>query len=159
MIVDAEVADVFAYGSKIEKRYGDSSARELMDHAQADFRSHYGHAANFVLHHSFGGFARSARIVVGVAEDRVVTKLARARLKTLDHLGEEWILDVRHDDAKRAACTRGQVARVNVREVSEALDRREYEGMRAAPYFSGLVQHVGDCGGGHARGFCDIANG
>src|ERR1700730_10729838 len=159
MIVDAEVADVFAYGSKIEKRYGDSSARELMDHAQADFRSHYGHAANFVLHHSFGGFACSARIVVGVAEDRVVTKLPRARLKTLDHFGEERILDVGHDDAKRAAFARSQMARVNVREISEALDRGEHKRMRARPHCAGLVQHVGDCGGRYARGFCDIANG
>ncbi len=95
-----------------------------------------------MLHHALRGFARSARIVIGVAENRVVAQRARARLEALDYFGEKRILDVGNDDAHRAALPRGQVARVHVGKVSEALDRREHQAVRAAAYFAGLVQDV-----------------
>src|SRR3984893_18711561 len=126
MIVDAQIAYVLAYGSEIEKCYGNFSPRQLMNQAQAYFGRHHGHAAHFVLHHPLGGFARSARIVVGVAENRVIPKFARARLETLDYLGEEWILNVGNNDAQGTALAGSQVPRVNVRKITKPLNRGEH---------------------------------
>src|SRR5258706_8208839 len=100
-----------------------------------------------MLHHSLSGFARSPRIVVGVAKNSVVAKLARTRLETLNHFGEEWILDVRNNDAQRAAFARSQVARVNVRKITKTLNRCQNQPVRTWSDFASFVQYVGDRGG------------
>src|SRR5258705_8832184 len=131
MVIDSQIAHVLAHGGKIEKRYRNSSARQFVNEAQADLRCHDGHAAHFVLHHAFGGFARSSRIVICVTQNRVVAKFSGTRLETLDYFGEKWILDVRNNDAHRTTFARGQVARVDVRKIAEAFNSGEYEGIRA----------------------------
>src|SRR6266478_3498286 len=96
MVIDSQIAHVLAHGGGIDIRYRNSSAREFVNEAQADLRCHDGDAAHFVLHHAFGGFACSSRVVICVAQNRVVAKLSGARLETLNHFGEKWILDVRN---------------------------------------------------------------
>src|SRR6266496_4339473 len=129
-----------------------------MNQTETDLRGHDGDAANFMFHHPLGGFSSSARIIVRVAEDDVVAELASSNLKTLDHLREKRSLDIRDDDAKRAAIVRRQMARMNVANVSQSPDCGQNQPASLASHFAGVVQNVGNsCG----RDLCclrDVAN-
>jgi len=77
----------------------------------------------------------------------ITIRAERAKRGAHDYFGEKRILDVGNDDAHRAALPRGQVARMHVGKISEPLDRREHQAVRAAGLLAGLVQNVGDRGG------------
>ena len=130
-----------------------------MNQPHADLRGHDGNAPDFVFHHSLRRQPGSARIIVGVAENGVITKLTGADFKTLDHLREEGVFDVGNDDAKSATVPRSQMAGMNVGNVSQALDGRKNKAARAASHLSSLVQDVGNSGGGDPCGLRDITNG
>ena len=158
-IIDAKFADVAARGSQVQKRDRDLAAGEFLDQARADFRRHDGDAADVVLHHALGGFLCAARLVVGVAQDRVVAELARARLEPFDDFGKKWIVDVGNDNPERLAVARREMARMRVGKIAEFFDRGEDHVMRVAAHFTGLVEDIGDSRGGYAGGLGDIANG
>ena len=158
-IVDAKFADVAARRRQVQKSDRDAAAREFLDQAQADFGRHDGDAADVVFHHALGGFLRAARLVVGVAEDRVVAELARARLETFDDFGEKWIDDVGNDNPEGLAVARGEMTRMRVGKIAEFFDCGEDHVMRVAAHFTGLVEDIGDSRGGNAGGLGDIANG
>src|SRR5271156_5171567 len=115
-IIDPQFADVPASWSEVQKGYRNPSPRKLVNQPQTDLGRHNGHAANVVLHHSLGGFLRPSRIVVRIAENRVVAQLTGSRLKSLDHLRKERVHDVGHDDAQCTAVARSQMACVRVGE-------------------------------------------
>src|ERR1700722_2755036 len=158
-IIDAEFADVTPRGGKVQKCDRDASAREFLYEASTYFRGHDGAAAHIVFHHALGSLLRAPRIVVGIAQDRVVSQLARARLEPFDHFREKRIDDVRNDNPQRPAIPRRQMARVGVGKIAKFFDRRENDVMRMAADFSRLIQHVGNSRGGYAGGLGDIANG
>ncbi|OLB26710.1 MAG: hypothetical protein AUH13_26345 [Acidobacteria bacterium 13_2_20CM_58_27] len=70
-----------------------------------------------MLHHSLGGLAGPVRTIVRIAENCVIPELAGADVETLNHFRKEGVFDVRHDDAERPTIARGEVARVNIREL------------------------------------------
>ena len=157
-IIDSQIAHVTAYWREVQESNGNSSAREFANQSQADLGGHHRNTADVVLHHSLGGFSCSARIIIRIAEDGVVAKLAGAHFETLDDFREEGILDVRHDDAERPAVARSQVSRMHVGKISETLDGREYQQVRAPAHLAGLVQDIGHSGSGDACSRRDIAN-
>src|SRR5438309_2785559 len=146
-VVDSQVAHVSADGRRIEKSDGNLPSCQFMNQPHADLRGHDGNALNFVFHHSLRRQPGSARIIVGVAEDGVITKLSGADFKTLDYFREERVLDVGNDDAESATVSRSQMARMNVGNVSQTLDGRENQAARAASHLSSLVQDIGNSGG------------
>src|SRR5579884_953105 len=118
-VIDSQIAHIWPGRRKIEKRNGDFSSRELVNQAQTDLRCHDCNAAYFVLHHSLGGAASATRIVVGIAQDGVVTELLRASFETLDYLGEEGIFNIRNDDSESAAVARCEMACVQIGNIPE----------------------------------------
>src|SRR5207302_11419839 len=158
-IIDSQVAHVSTNGSAVEESHRDPSARQLVDQAQTDFGGHHGHSPDVMLHHSLGGVPRAAGVIIGIAEDRVITKLASSHFKTLDDVGKERVFNIGDDDSKGAAVAGSKVARTNVWEVAEALHDREHQRVSAAAYLARLVQDIRDCGGGDARSLCYLSNG
>ena len=138
-VINSQIAHVSPNRREVEESYGNPSSGKFVNQSQADFGGHDGNAANVVLQHSLGGLSGSARVIVGVAENGVVTKLAGADFETLDHFREKRIFDVRYDDSQRPAVARGQVPCMNVREVPETLDRREHQQVFAPAHFARLV--------------------
>ena len=112
-----------------------------------------------MLHHSLGGVPRAAGVIIGIAEDRVITKLASTHFKTLDDVGKERVFNIGDDDSKGAAVAGSKVARMNVWEVAEALHGGEHQRVSAAAYLARLVQNIRDCGGRDARSLCYLSNG
>src|SRR5258707_14374331 len=84
-VVDSQVAHVSPDGRRIEKSYRNLPSRQFMNQPHADLRGHDGNAPDFVFHHSLRRQPRSARIIVGVAENGVITKLPGADFETLDY--------------------------------------------------------------------------
>src|SRR5215469_69953 len=158
-IIDSQTAHVSTNGSEVEESHRDPSARQFVDQAQTDFRGHHGHSADVMLHHSLGGFPRAAGIIIGIAEDRIITKLAGADFETLDDLGKERVFNIGDDDSKCAAVAGSKVARMNVWEVAEALHGGEHQRLSAPAYLARLVQNIRDGGGGDARSLCYVSNG
>ena len=158
-IIDSQVAHVSTNGSAVEESHRDPSARQLVDQAQTDFGGHHGHSPDVMLHHSLGGVPRAAGVIIGIAEDRVITKLASTHFKTLDDVGKERVFNIGDDDSKGAAVAGSKVARMNVWEVAEALHGGEHQRVSAAAYLARLVQNIRDCGGRDARSLCYLSNG
>ena len=158
-IIDAQIAHIRADRREVEEGYGYHSSGKFVEQAQADFRRHNGDAADFVFHHSRGGLARFARIVIRVAEDCVVAKLGGANLETLDHFREEGVLDIGDDDPERAALARSQAARMNIRNVSQPPNCRKDKAASLRTNFARLVQDVRNGGGRDIGRFRNIANG
>ncbi len=138
-VINFQVAHVSPNGREVEESHGDPSSGELVDQSQTDFGGHHRNTADIVLHHSLGGCAGSAGVIIGIAENGVITKLTGADFETLDHFREERIFDVGHDDSECAAVARSKVPGMNVREVSETLDGREHQQVRAPANFARLV--------------------
>ena len=138
-IVNSQVAHIAPNGREVEESHGNPSSGEFVDQSQSDFGGHHRNAADVVLHHSLGGLPRPPRIIVGIAQNGVITQLPGADFKTLDHFREERVFDVGHDDSKCATVARSKVPRMNVREVSETLDGREHQQVRAPANFARLV--------------------
>src|SRR5579872_552616 len=158
-IIDAKLADVAARGSQVQKRDCDLAASEFLDQARTDFRRHDGDAADVVLHHALGGFLCASRLVVGVAQDRVIAELAGARLESFDDFREKRIDDVGNDNPESLAIARGEMASVRVGEIAEFFDRGKNHVMRLAAHLTRLIEDIGDSRGGYAGGLGDIANG
>src|SRR3954464_5870429 len=119
-----------------------------MNQAQADLRGHDGNAADLVFHHAFSCFASSARVVVGIAQNGVVSQLSSSNFETLDDLREERVLNVGDNDSEGAPVVRSQMARMNVADISQLSDSREHKTPRLPAHLACLVQDIGDgCGG------------
>ena len=159
-VINPQVAHISAGRREIEKCDGDFSARQFMNQAQADFGGHDGHTASLVFHHSLGRPAGAPRIVIGVAENCVVTQLLSAQFKSLDDFGKERIFNIRDDDSQSAVTVaRGQVPRVGVGNIAEALHCGDDQSVSFAPNLPGFIQDIGDGGGRYPCGFRDITNG
>src|SRR5436305_14502473 len=84
---------------------------------EKNFGGQHSSATDVVLNHTLGGLAGPVRTIVRIAENCVIPELAGADVETLNHFRKEGVFDVRHDDAERPTIARGEVARVNIREL------------------------------------------
>ena len=157
-IIDSQIAHVTAYWREVQESNGNSSACEFVNQSQADLGGHHRNTADVVLHHSLGGLSSSAGVIIRVAENGVVTKLLGADFETLDHFRKERILNVRHNDSECAAVARSEVPRMHVGKISETLDGREYQQVRAPPYLARLVQDIGHGRSGYPCSLRHITN-
>ena len=157
-IIDFQITHVAADRREVEESDGNSSPGEFVDQLQADFGGHHGDTTDIVLHHSLRGFSSSAGIIIRVAENGVVTKLAGADFETLDHFRKERIFNVRHNDSECAVVARSEVPRMRVGKISETLDGREYQQVRVAPYLTRLVQDIGHGRSGYSCCLRDVTN-
>ena len=99
------------------------------------------------------------RIVVRVAQDYVVSLLARPPLESLNHLGEERILNIRNDHAQRTTACARQIARMKVGFIPEFSNRGHYHATGALAYPAGAIQHVRNRRSGNSGPFSDMADG
>src|SRR5437763_3970017 len=76
-IVNSQVAHIAPNGREVEESHGNPSSGEFVDQSQSDFGGHHRNAADVVLHHSLGGLPRPPRIIVGIAQNGVITQLDR----------------------------------------------------------------------------------
>src|SRR6266480_1705410 len=95
-------------------------------------------------------------VIIRVAENGVVTKLAGSDFETLDHFRKERIFNVGHNDSECAAVARSEVPRMHVGKISET--PREYQQVRAPPYLARLVQDIGLGRSGYSCSLRDITN-
>ena len=156
-VINSESADVSASRGEIKKSDGDSSVRQFIDQARANFGSHDGDTADTVRHHAAGSLLRAARIVVRVAEDGFVAELPGARQKTFNDLRKKRIFDVGDNYSQRARVARSEAASMYVGEITQAFYRGKNQALSPEADLASFIQNIGDRRGGYACSFCHIS--
>ena len=109
-------------------------------------------------HHSAGRLLGTARVIVRIAQDRVIAELPGPRKKAFDELREKWVLDVGNNDAKHARIARRQTTGMEIWQITKSSYRRKHQASRAPAHFSPLIQDVGHRSGGNSCCFRNISN-
>src|SRR5580658_636532 len=99
-VIHHDLADAIACNAYVEKHHGHIPVCKLIQQAFVHLGGHDGHALHFALQHAADAQRHTSGIVVRGAHQNVVAILNGDVLESFDEFREEWICDVRYNEAQ-----------------------------------------------------------
>ena len=145
MVIGANLRHMPAWGSDIVEGNWDAGLLELRQQGRLLLRHHESEACDAPSQHPVSSGYQPTRVVVGVGNDDLVALAVGLRLRGLEDVQEEGVLQVRDDQAEGPALPTGKGLRVDVGSVAQLPGDLQHPGARPLAHPAGLAQDPRDC--------------